>query len=130
MYGSMTYYGGHLLSVATLVHPKYRNIAFGHDLFEDTNATMSECSRAGFTLFEIGVIRLLTKKTDESYNHYIKRIRDAAGDMGEAARAVKCADLIVNIMNLHHVLNVSYSQASRLTHKYYRALCVLSGNEP
>ena len=67
------YYLNHLLPVAELVDEAYYNIALGHDLFEDTDATTDELREVGFNSFEITVIQKLTKEPNETYDQYIER---------------------------------------------------------
>lgn len=118
------YYLGHLLPVANLVDEAYYNIALGHDLLEDTDATQKEMIEAGFNGFEVQVIEALTKGANETYDSYLDRINEITGQFGFAVRSVKCADLLVNISNLHVVADKARHE--RLRQKYYRALLILT----
>lgn len=49
-------------------------VAVGHDLFEDTECTVSDLKKAGCTNTHIAAMVLLTKGENEAYDLYIKTI--------------------------------------------------------
>lgn len=116
-------YIAHVMRVADSVgvNPMIRAIAYLHDVVEDTDATIDDvCERFGYDVSEI--VDKLTRRKDESYEDYIKRLSSS-----HRARIVKIADLVDN-MNLTRLPMLSLKDAER-QHKYACALCVLMEKE-
>lgn len=113
----------HAMRVADSVggNPTIRAIAYLHDVVEDTDATIDDvCERFGYDVSEI--VDKLTRRKDESYEDYIKRLSSS-----HRARVVKIADLVDN-MNLTRLPALSLKDAER-QRKYACALCLLMEKE-
>ena len=62
-----------------------------HDILEDTDATVEELRKEGFSETQIEAVELLSRSEDEDYFDYVRRIRSNA-----LAKEVKLADLAHN----------------------------------
>lgn len=62
-----------------------------HDVLEDTDATVEDLRKEGFSESQIEAVELLSRSEDEDYFDYVRRIRSNA-----LAKEVKLADLAHN----------------------------------
>lgn len=99
-----------------------KTIALLHDVLEDTDFTVGNMIQAGFTEHTINGVKVLTKKPKESYDKYIKRIKEA-NHMD--ALQVKIADLKHN-MTLSRLPFISEKDLQRCR-KYGNAVTFLKG---
>src|SRR4051812_27669611 len=83
----------HVERVAAHVPAEARAVAFLHDVLEWTPTTTAELQEAGLTDAERGVIELLTRQPDETFEAHAARVAFAHGREGELARVVRIADL-------------------------------------
>lgn len=90
----------------------FRVVAVLHDVLEDTDRILPRW----VPIFVRQAVELLTREEDESYERYIQCIVEAPGWQGEAARAVKTADLLENL---------SCDPTERQKVKYHAALVAL-----
>ena len=67
-------------------------VAMLHDVLEDTDMTAEDLRKEGFTERQIRAVELLTRREDEDYFEYVRRIRE-----DDLASAVKLADLAHNM---------------------------------
>ena len=94
-----------------------------HDAIEDTDLTIDELVRAGYSASVVAAIDCLTHRSGESYAEYIERVAD-----NEIARRVKVEDNNENLTNnLRSPSNPG--NAERIEH-YRRALRRLRSNGP
>lgn len=63
-------------------------IALLHDVIEDTDLTASDLRKFGFTPLQVEVVVAMSRKKDEQYFDYIKRVKE-----NNYSRIVKLADL-------------------------------------
>ena len=92
-----------------------RICALLHDVVEDTDITLEELKRQGFSDEIITALDCLTKRKGESYNAFIERILP-----NKIACRVKLADLIDN-MDLTRIPSPSEEDEERIQ-KYQRAV--------
>ncbi|WP_070001036.1 GTP pyrophosphokinase [Cellulosilyticum sp. I15G10I2] len=85
-----------------------------HDVIEDTAVTFEDLSAAGFKKEIITSLDALTKRKNETYDEFIKRVME-----NRLACHVKLADLADN-MNLSRIPNLSEEDYQRVK-KYRRA---------
>lgn len=118
------YFTAHLLDVADIVRSlspiqvtPLINIAFGHDLLEDTDATSEEMRENGFSEHEIRCIEQLTKFPNEPNDLYIQRITE------EDAKVVKIADITSNLGRLDKLDDAT---KDRLKKRYFKNLKLLA----
>jgi (p)ppGpp synthase/HD superfamily hydrolase len=96
----------------------YKEIAYLHDIFEDTNTYDFELSYLGVAKWQIDIIKILTKRKDELYEDYILRL---AKD--PIARIIKIADLEDNMdVTRLKVLDEINIQRLKKYHKAYTYL--------
>lgn len=88
-------------------------IALLHDIFEDTDTTEDELLTY-VTPFVIDVVKILTRKKDESYMDYIKRIA-----VDKTATEIKLYDLKDN-MDITRLKKITDEDVNRLK-KYHKA---------
>jgi (p)ppGpp synthase/HD superfamily hydrolase len=96
-------------------------VALLHDTIEDTDITKEYLKAQGFKSEIIDAIVLLTRKKNEDYFEYIKRIKD-----NPIAREVKIADLKHN-SDLKRLEKVKEADMKR-TEKYHKALEILKSD--
>jgi (p)ppGpp synthase/HD superfamily hydrolase len=96
-----------------------RQVAMLHDVIEDCGLTATDLHAAGFTAEVVAAVEVLTGKTDETYEQYIKRVVQLS-----LAVRVKQADVEEHASVVRR-LPVSAEQLERLGN-YQRALVVLS----
>ena len=85
-----------------------RYMALGHDLLEDTDATIEEMKQYVSNIVIAGIV-LLTKQPNEKYEDYIRRIM-ICGD--ERVILVKKADMY------DHIIKKKRTLTERLNNKY------------
>jgi hypothetical protein len=87
-------------------------VAVLHDVLEDTDVTLEDMRRAGYTEPVLDALGCLTRREGELYDDYITRIRQ-----NPLARRVKIADLEdnLNVTRLNHL-----SDADQIRLKKYR----------
>ena len=90
----VTPYTEHLRSVVMKVDGDVdaRSVAWLHDILEDTNETVESLSEHGVEEHIVEAIELLTKKTGESYQDYLSKIKE-----NPLAKKVKIADMLSNL---------------------------------
>lgn len=71
-----------------------RIVAVLHDAIEDTDATLGDLQRLGYSGAIVGAVDCLTRRDGETYDAYIGRVEGHA-----IARRVKLADLADNLAN-------------------------------
>lgn len=109
----------HPLRVLTAMETEEEQIvAVLHDVVEDTVVTIEDLKEDGFSENVLRVLRLLTKKPDDEYFKYVKRIANNA-----IARKVKLADLEDN-MDLSRLPMITDDDRARLI-KYKKARSIL-----
>lgn len=82
----------HPIKVASLVKGKKAKIvALLHDVCEDSDFTLEDLRNEGFSKEIIEAIDAITKRENERYRHYIKRVR-----ANKLATTVKIADATHN----------------------------------
>ena len=73
-------------------------VALLHDVVEDTEVTMEDLEKEGFTEAQLEAVRLMTHDEDVPYLDYVRALAK-----NPIARAVKCADLHHNL-DMHRML--------------------------
>ena len=90
----------HGINVAEALGPAATSSAMSaavlHDMLEDTEWTIDDLARSGVDPLECAVIDVLTRRSNETYMDYVRRICDAPGVAGDTARLVMVADLTVS----------------------------------
>lgn len=110
-------YTEHLIYVMQNVETtEEKVVALLHDIMEDTDITEKEILDFGIQELYIDAIKILTKKSCESYNEYINRIIKSKNQL---AINVKLVDLKHN-MNLDRLQTITPEDVER-SHKYKRA---------
>jgi (p)ppGpp synthase/HD superfamily hydrolase len=74
--------------------PVDQTAAVLHDVVEDTDITLDDLHRAGYSSEIVAAIDALTHRTHESYEQYIDRVA-----RNSVARRVKAADIEENLAN-------------------------------
>lgn len=97
-------------------------VAVLHDIIEDTDVTLQELTKLGFTAPVVDTIHLLTKKETDEYSAYINRIADSKNKIG---MIVKIADLRDNQDCSRLVKPLSEEDFARIR-KYKKAEEVIS----
>lgn len=100
---------------AMLETDEEKTVAYLHDVLEDTSITEEALVKMGISSELVSVIKVLTKKKEESYPEYIERVKK-----NDLARKVKMADLHHN-MDLSRISNPTERDFERLE-KYKKAL--------
>ena len=72
-------------------HYEEKIVALLHDVVEDSDITLTDLQNEGFSEEVIFAVDCLTKRTEENYEDYLKRVAQS-----EIARSVKIADLTDN----------------------------------
>jgi ribosomal protein S18 acetylase RimI-like enzyme len=94
-------------------------VAVLHDIVEDTNYSMDDLQKDGFSQDVIEAIGYLTRKFEETYDEFIQRIR-----RNPLATKVKLLDIADN-MNLDRIPNPTQEDYERLE-KYTKAIGILN----
>ena len=90
-------------------------VAYLHDIVEDTDITLDDLEKMGFTYRIVNSIRILTKSKDISYDDYLKSVKKDSN-----AWRVKMADIKHN-MDISRISEPTAKDYARLE-KYKRAL--------
>lgn len=90
-----------------------------HDVVEDTDMTLEELRRLGFTERTVAAIDAVTRRDEELYEHFIHRVC-----ANPDARKIKLADNLHNTMRLG---NLPPEQAASMAKRYARARAILLG---
>ncbi len=91
-----------------------RIVAVLHDVIEDTEVTLDDLRREGFSDEVLTALECVTKRQGESYEQFVER---AAANL--IARRVKLADLEDN-MDIRRLLSITEEDRARLA-KYLQA---------
>lgn len=111
----------HPLRIMSKFHDEtHRIVAVLHDVVEDSEVTLEDLRRAGFSELVVSAVDYLTRRDGESYSAFIDRCGNHP-----IARAVKLADLGDNA-DLSRIPEVTDADIARL-HKYQRAWRTLKG---
>lgn len=100
---------------ASLDSTENKIVAYLHDVIEDTDITLDDLERMGFTYRIVNSIRILTKSKDISYDDYLKSVKKDSN-----AWHVKMADIKHN-MDISRIPEPTAKDYSRLE-KYKKAL--------
>ena len=92
-----------------------------HDVVEDTHCTLADLRKGGIPEKVVQAVDCLTKRTGESYDHFIERVKT-----NPMSRNVKLADLADN-MDITRIAQLSADDATRLN-KYLRVWRDLSSD--
>ena len=98
-------------------------VALLHDVAEDTQTTLADLEKMGFSPPVIEALRLLTHEKNTPYMDYIQALKDH-----DLARCVKIADLRHN-MDKDRKIGISEADQVRSAEKYAQALAVLEAEE-
>ncbi|MCW6682250.1 GTP pyrophosphokinase [Aerococcaceae bacterium NML160702] len=110
----------HPIHVASLVDTtEAKAVALLHDVIEDSNYTAGALLREGLPYEVVEAVEVLTKKSSESYDEYLNKLKD-----NELARVVKIADLTHN-SDLTRLPNITFKDLER-QQKYRQAILRLS----
>lgn len=93
-----------------------------HDVVEDTEVTLEDLEKAGFSETVLEALRLLTHSPEEDYFTYIRRLKE-----NPLARKVKLADLDHN-SQLDRLPKITEKDRERLE-KYQKAKEILNSEE-
>ncbi|MDQ0875738.1 (p)ppGpp synthase/HD superfamily hydrolase [Paenibacillus sp. V4I3] len=93
-------------------------VAMLHDVVEDSDTTLFDLKNAGFSADIIEALDCLTKRADESYEDFIKRIK-----LNPLARKVKLLDLEDN-SDIGRIPNPTDKDYARID-KYKKAIAEL-----
>jgi (p)ppGpp synthase/HD superfamily hydrolase len=108
-------YFGHLARVSMACESDVAKIvALLHDVIEDTDLTPDKLEEMGVSEFIVKSVVCLTRKSDESYDDFIKRLAP-----NPIAREVKIADLEDN-MDVRRMKELGETDTQRLN-KYIKA---------
>lgn len=115
-------YALHLIKIALqLDTATQRTAALLHDIIEDTECTLSVLEQEGISKEVIEIVDILTRRRDESYMDFIKRIKNSNN---EDAKKIKMLDLIDN-MDLTRLTDITRADMKRCE-KYQKAFKLLS----
>ncbi len=104
-----------MLQLTTL---EEQTVALLHDVLEDSSITAEELRKEGFSPAVIEAVEALTRKKDEPYLEYIRRVKQ-----NPLARVVKLADIRENL-NANRLAELSENDCRRLE-RYLRARKIL-----
>lgn len=91
-------------------------VALLHDVVEDTNVTLDDLKRAGFTEIQLEAIVAMTHEGSVPYMDYIREIKK-----NPVATAVKIADIIHN-SDVTRIENPTEKDRTRFDRKYKTAM--------
>ena len=103
---------------ASLDNTENKIVAYLHDVIEDTDVTLDELEKLGFTYRILNSVRILTKSKDVSYDDYLKSVKKDSN-----AWHVKMADIRHN-MDISRIPEPTAKDFSRIE-KYKKALAFL-----
>ncbi len=112
----------HCLRVMNSLHTRDKElqcIAVLHDVVEDTDITLNDLLKIGFSLRVVNAVDILTHLPEDDYDTYIKRI-----SLNEDARLVKLADLRDN-SNITRLKGLRKKDFDRME-KYHKAFVYLT----
>jgi (p)ppGpp synthase/HD superfamily hydrolase len=89
-----------------------------HDVIEDSEVTLDDLRKIGFDELIVQAVDSLSKRTDESYESFINRIK-----VNRLATKVKIEDIKDNL-NLTRLHSISSNDLDRIE-KYHKALTYL-----
>ncbi len=105
-------------------HPVARIAAVLHDVIEDSDTTLADLRRMGFSREVVSAVDAVTHRAEESYEAFV--LRAATDPLG---KLVKRADLLDNL-DLSRIPHPSEADRTR-AEKYRRALALLdSAQDP
>lgn len=114
----------HCIAVAEMqTEPELVAAALIHDIFEDTDFTQIDLVKYGIDPGIIGIADILTRREDETYKEYIKRV-----GVSSKARKIKIADLIHN-MRLDRLIQITDKDMQRVEKRYKPAYEYLTALE-
>lgn len=96
-----------------------RIVAVLHDVIEDSEISLDDLERLGFSATIIEAIDCLTKRAEETYEEFISRV-----SLNDLARKIKIEDIKDN-MDLTRIDSINDIDLARIK-KYHRALKFLS----
>ena len=95
----ITPYIAHIKSVVTRIIKKHGNyntdliiVAYLHDVLEDSDFTEKDLSDLEFSKEAIEAVKILTKKSNQSYQNYLKEVKQNV-----LAHKVKIEDMLANL---------------------------------
>lgn len=103
---------------ASLDNTENKIVAYLHDVIEDTDVTLDQLEKLGFTYRIVNSVRILTKSKDVSYDDYLKSVKKDSN-----AWHVKMADIKHN-MDISRIPEPTAKDFSRIE-KYKKALAFL-----
>lgn len=103
---------------ASLDNTENKIVAYLHDVIEDTDVTLDELEKLGFTYRIVNSVRILTKSKYISYDDYLKSVKKDSN-----AWHVKMADIKHN-MDISRIPEPTAKDFSRIE-KYKKALAFL-----
>lgn len=113
----------HPFGVAERVR-KYGEIAFViallHDVIEDYKIEAEELSDMGFPVRVVSAVSELTRRADEAYSDYIKRVVSSSDIL---VKLIKIADIQYNLSRVDY--GVDPQKAARLRARWLAALDIL-----
>jgi len=111
----------HPIAVAEMCHRDYEKVvALLHDVLEDTEATESDLSEAGFPDYIVRACKALHHDKQTSYEDYLRAIR-----IDPIASRVKRADIVHN-SDPERLALLPADERKKLNEKYTKALELLS----
>lgn len=123
-YGRFGYFGEEHSDITEhdLFMAKVITVAWGHDLLEDTDTTVEDLKEAGCSEDVIEAIVRATRKKDEFYSEYIKRVYE-----NRISRIVKIYDLEDN-MDIRRLRTITLKKHDlNRMYKYHNAWKYLKG---
>jgi len=93
-----------------------------HDVLEDSQVTIQELEKAGVPKESLEMIECLTKRNNETYEDFIRRI-----SLNKKAAKIKIKDIEDN-MNISRLKSIGQKDLDRLV-KYQNALRILKASE-
>lgn len=115
--GGSPYYLHPIYVALNMESEEQKIVALLHDVIEDTEITIDDLRKKGFSEKIIEAVDAITKK-GESYEEYLKKVKD-----NELAKAVKIED-IKNNMDVSRLKEITEKDISRIE-KYKKALAYL-----
>lgn len=94
-------------------------VALLHDVVEDTDVTMDDLMKAGFSDAQLEAIKAMTHDEDVEYLDYVKEVKK-----NPVATAVKIADIMHN-SDITRIENPTEKDLSRYERKYKAAMDIL-----
>lgn len=118
-------YVEHLEAVAAQVEgDDAKAVAWLHDIIEDTPIGPQDLHNMRFPKHIVDAVLLLTHTHESTRVEYLTRIREAEGEAGELARAVKKADIL---HNMSEERTIPGSEGERMKKRFTSDLALLEG---